>query len=44
MSEKTVTLTAILWESDAGDLKHHLAERTRIIDIDLKPSSTQANG
>ncbi len=37
MSEKTVTLAAVLWESDAGDLKHHLAERTRVIDIDLNP-------
>lgn len=38
MSEKTITLTAVLWESDAGDLKHHLAERARVIDIDLNPA------
>jgi hypothetical protein len=35
MSEKIITLTAVLWESEAGDLKQGLAERTRLIDIDL---------
>ena len=35
MSEKTITLTAVLWESGSRDLKHHLTERTRVIDIDL---------
>ena len=35
MSEKPITLTAVLWESGSRDLKHHLTERTRVIDIDL---------
>lgn len=37
MSEKTVTLAAILWESEASDLKKHLTERAGVIDIDLNP-------
>jgi hypothetical protein len=35
MSEKIITLTAVLWESEADDLKKGLDERTRLIDIDL---------
>jgi hypothetical protein len=35
MSEKIITLTAVLWESEADDLKKGLDERTRIIDVDL---------